>query len=157
MERSPFFGLRTVSMKGITAGCALLLSACAGTPSSTGAIEGDLKPCPSSPNCVSTSDINSHHIAPFTLAVPPTEAIAAISAALKTLPRVDIAHQNSRYLRAEFTSAVFRFVDDVEFLVLDNGTLSVRSASRLGYSDLGANRRRAEALRELFREKAIIR
>jgi uncharacterized protein (DUF1499 family) len=56
-----------------------------------------------------------------------------------------------RYIHAEFTSFLFRFVDDVEFL-LDDGskTIHVRSASRVGYSDLGVNRRRVEAIRSRF-------
>ena len=56
-----------------------------------------------------------------------------------------------RYIHTEFTSAFFRFVDDVEFL-LDDGTrtIHVRSASRVGYSDFGVNRRRVEELRSRF-------
>ena len=55
------------------------------------------------------------------------------------------------YVHAEFTTLLFRFVDDVEFL-LDGGskTIDVRSASRVGYYDLGVNRRRVEAIRARF-------
>ena len=50
--------------------------------------------------------------------------------------------------RIEFTTSVMGFVDDVEFLNEPaNGQMSVRSASRVGYSDLGANRKRIEAIR----------
>jgi uncharacterized protein (DUF1499 family) len=56
-------------------------------------------------------------------------------------------------LWATFTSKVFRFVDDVE-LRLDpqNNCIQVRSASRIGYSDLGVNRQRIDKLRALYLE-----
>ena len=136
----------------------MLLPGCASGPSIYGVSdEGYLKPCPSSPNCVSSFEENSHGVRPFKLAVEPDQAIPAIADALNSLPRVRIVAQDERYLRAEFTSAVFRFVDDLEFYARDTGTLGVRSASRVGYSDLGANRRRVENLRALLQQKAIIR
>ena len=60
--------------------------------------------------------------------------------------------QNERpYLHATFTTRVMRFVDDVEFrMVLEQELIHVRSASRVGYSDLGTNRRRVERLRNAF-------
>ena len=62
---------------------------------------------------------------------------------------VQCARQKPGYLRAEFTSTLFRFVDDVEFVVVpDEGVIHFRSCSRVGYSDLGANRRRMESLRK---------
>ncbi len=130
-----------------------LLAACA---SSMGVTEGGLTPCPASPNCVSTAATNSHKIEPFKLVVPADKAIDAIAEAIQKEPRVAIVRKDQRYMHAEFTSAVFRFVDDVEFYAQDDGNLILRSASRLGYSDLGANNRRAEHLRELFRSKGII-
>lgn len=55
------------------------------------------------------------------------------------------------FIRAEFVSAIFRFVDDVEFYLDDrNKVIHVKSASRVGYSDLGVNRRRVENIRERF-------
>jgi uncharacterized protein (DUF1499 family) len=55
------------------------------------------------------------------------------------------------YVHAEFRSAIFRFVDDVEFLFDDKAKrLHFRSASRLGRSDFGVNRKRmTELVREL--------
>jgi len=67
------------------------------------------------------------------------------------MSRVRIVTAGETYLHAEFTSAVFRFVDDVEFLLDDaEKVVHVRSASRVGHSDLGVNRKRVEALREAF-------
>jgi uncharacterized protein (DUF1499 family) len=55
------------------------------------------------------------------------------------------------YIRAEFVSKIFRFVDDVEFYFPDKKSkellIHVRSASRVGYSDLGVNRKRIEQIR----------
>ena len=58
-------------------------------------------------------------------------------------------------MHAEFTSVIFRFVDDVEFLLdADSLSIHVRSASRVGYSDLGANRARALAIWQKFEDSA---
>ena len=52
------------------------------------------------------------------------------------------------YLYAEYSSALFGFVDDVEFYFPpETHIIHVRSASRLGHSDLGVNRKRIEAIR----------
>ena len=65
--------------------------------------------------------------------------------------------QDSSYIHAEFRTRLLRFVDDVEFrLESETNEIAVRSASRVGYSDLGANRRRLERLRgelERLRER----
>ena len=67
---------------------------------------------------------------------------------IREMPRSSIVEFKPNYLRAEFRSALFRFVDDVEFLIDDTlGVMHVRSASRVGYWDLGANRRRVERIR----------
>ncbi|CSB25940.1 Uncharacterized protein conserved in bacteria [Vibrio cholerae] len=64
-----------------------------------------------------------------------------------SLPGAVTAEKNAQYLRIECTSKVFRFVDDLE-LKIEQDHLWVRSESRIGYSDFGVNRRRAEELRE---------
>jgi uncharacterized protein (DUF1499 family) len=52
------------------------------------------------------------------------------------------------YLRCEFSTPLMRYTDDVEFWFDPAAqVVQVRSASRLGYSDRGANRARIEALR----------
>jgi uncharacterized protein (DUF1499 family) len=70
------------------------------------------------------------------------------------MPRVRIVSEHPGYLRAEFTTFIFRFVDDVEFLWDENEkVLHIRSASRCGYFDLGVNRRRMEKLRREFQRR----
>jgi uncharacterized protein (DUF1499 family) len=70
---------------------------------------------------------------------------------VQTFPRTSVITVSDSYLHAEFTSLIFRFVDDVEF-VIDNDAkvIHVRSASRLGTSDLGVNRKRVEEIRRLW-------
>jgi uncharacterized protein (DUF1499 family) len=59
--------------------------------------------------------------------------------------------EQGNYLHVEMRSLMFRFVDDVEFsLAASAGLIHVRSASRVGYSDFGVNRKRVERIRAAF-------
>lgn len=110
--------------------------------------DGHLRGCPPSPNCVSSQASDSaHYIAPLALQGDPTSTRARLLHLLAQTPRVSLVAQDAHYLRAEFTSQVMRFVDDVEFLI-GQEAVEVRSASRLGHSDLGVNRERIEGLRQ---------
>lgn len=114
-----------------------------------------LSPCPSTPNCVSTQASDERHaIAPFQYRKSRAEAKEALKAAIGSLPRTRLVEEDESYLHYEFTSLLLRFVDDVEFLFVDETkTVHFRSASRTGYSDLGANRRRMEQVRTLVGAK----
>jgi len=71
--------------------------------------------------------------------------------------RTRIVDSSDDYLRAEARSRLLRFVDDLELaLDAEAGLLAVRSASRLGYSDRGVNRRRVETLRRQLIELDLI-
>jgi len=136
------------------------LFACAGTrPTSLGIKDGRLAACPSTPNCVSSDAADAAHAIPaFELAVPPVEAWRALSAVLKGLPRVQIITLTDDYVRAECSSAFFGFVDDLELhLRVSQNIIAVRSASRLGHSDFGVNRKRVEKLRGLLTKEGVIR
>lgn len=83
----------------------------------------------------------------------PQEAMDRLKGIVGAMPRARIVEAADNYLHAEFTSALFRFVDDVEFLIDPAAhVIHFRSASRVGYSDLGANRRRMEELRRRWEE-----
>jgi uncharacterized protein (DUF1499 family) len=114
-----------------------------------------LSPCPSSPNCVSTqAQDESHAIAPLRYQKTRAEAKEALKAIIRTLPRTKLVEEDDTYLHYEFTSLLLRFVDDVEFLFVDEAkTIHFRSASRTGYGDLGVNRRRMEEIRTLIEGK----
>jgi len=79
------------------------------------------------------------------------DAKAALSNIVDELPRTTIVKENRDFLHVEFRSLFFRFVDDVE-LYVDEQTkvIHFRSASRMGYSDLGVNRKRMQTITDLF-------
>lgn len=108
-----------------------------------------LPPCPDSPNCVSSeAEVDARRVAPLIAGGDAQAARENLIAVLTDLSRVQWQAEGDSIIRAQFTSALFRFVDDVQFVILDDGRVHVRSASRVGYWDLGANRRRVEQLRE---------
>jgi uncharacterized protein (DUF1499 family) len=111
-----------------------------------------LDPCPRTPNCVCSQDADARHsIEPLHYDGPADRAWAAARAIVAGSPRTTLVRDEPGFLHAEARSLVFRFVDDLQ-LLLDSqaGCIHVRSASRLGKSDLGVNRRRVEALRAAF-------
>ena len=113
-------------------------------PDNLGINNGKLAACPGSPNCVnSQSNDEQSKIAPL-----PAVPISRIKEVVTNMERTKIVEETDRYLYAEFTSKLMGFVDDVEFY-LDNDArvVHVRSASRLGQSDLGVNRQRVEDIR----------
>lgn len=134
---------------------ALILSHCTGTGSKDlGFIDGKLTPCPDAPNCVSSQSADkSHYVDPLRYEVALNEATEGLLSVLLSMERVKIINAEGGYIRAEYTSALFGFVDDVEFYFDDRQkTIHVRSASRIGYYDLGVNRRRVERIRSRFLE-----
>lgn len=126
-----------------------LLSVFSRRPENLGAVDGRLAECRASPNCVATqSGKPSQRMSPWPFAGSPQAAMERLKQIVKATPRAKIVSASEYYLHAEFASALFRFVDDVEFLIdPDAKLIHFRSASRVGYSDLGANRRRMEELR----------
>ena len=120
-------------------------------PANIGIVSGKLAACPSSPNCVSSfSQDAEHKIEPLVYTSSQSEAMAKLKGAIESLKKTKIITATDNYLYAEFTSALMGFVDDVEFLVDDAAkVIHVRSASRLGETDLGVNRKRIEYFAQL--------
>jgi uncharacterized protein (DUF1499 family) len=119
-----------------------------------------LAPCPTSPNCVSSqaaADDSEHFIAPFKIKGNPEYAFTALKNALTEQSRTVITAASENTVQAEATSLIFRFVDDID-AILDKeaGLIHIRSASRVGYSDLGVNRRRMERLRAALQQAGVI-
>jgi uncharacterized protein (DUF1499 family) len=140
----------------------LLLNAtgCGGKmPKELGLDQGRLRPCPASPNCVSSfAEDATHRIAPLAIVGSPTAAWQGLVALLEEGPRIEIVTDDGSYLHAVFTSRIMRYRDDVEFLLLsDEGEIAVRSASRVGYGDMGANRARVEGIRRRLAERGLVR
>ena len=126
--------------------------ACAGKPpTDIGVSDGRLAPCPDSPNCVSSqSDNQKHTIAPLVYTGEKAAAKRTLKAVVLDMAGVRIVTDMEDYLYAEFKSKFMGFVDDVEFYFPEASIIHVRSASRVGYSDLGVNRKRIETIRERF-------
>ncbi|WP_350997494.1 DUF1499 domain-containing protein [Shewanella sp. TB7-MNA-CIBAN-0143] len=131
-----------------------LLMGCSGTVPTLGINDGQLMPCPESPNCVSSQQSaadEEHAIQPIEFVGTRQQAQAKLLHVLKTAERANIVVVEDEYIRVEFTSQIMRFVDDVEFYfpstASDKITIHVRSASRIGESDFGVNRERIEQIR----------
>lgn len=139
---------------------ALGLPACGGTrPQDLGEVAGKLRACPESPNCVSSdAEDAAHRIAAIELVGPPEVAFATARQIVSEWPRSEIVSDGLLVMHVECTSAIMRFVDDLELVLRPlRGEIAVRSASRMGYSDMGVNRRRVERLREEMVRKGVAR
>lgn len=118
-------------------------------PANLGLKDGHLALCPETPNCVSSqSPDNLHFVSPLSYSSSTFEAMADLKKIILQMKRTKIVIENDHYLSVEFTSAIWRFVDDVEFSFDDVAhTVHIRSASRMGKYDLGVNRKRIEMIR----------
>lgn len=121
-----------------------------------GLAQGMLSRCPDTPNCVCSQyeDAADHYIHP--LAIPPNTSLN-IPAVLKEVVQElggKVQTETDNYLAATFTSTLFKFTDDLELTIdLAQGLIHIRSAARVGYSDMGVNRKRVERLKELFNQR----
>jgi uncharacterized protein (DUF1499 family) len=118
-------------------------------PVDLGVRNGNLKVPPSSPNAVNSQATSGYHqIAPLAYKSSQEQAMKALKAIIESTANTRIVETKPDYLYAEYASALLGFVDDVELYFPPNAKIiHLRSASRLGYSDLGVNRKRIEAIR----------
>ena len=114
-------------------------------------VNGMLRLCPGTPNCVSSESTNPmFQIAPLAFTGSPEQVWATLKIVIKEQGGT-VHDEGKEYLWSTFTVPLVGFVDDVEFrLSATEGVIHVRSASRLGISDLGVNRGRVEQLRTAF-------
>ena len=107
-----------------------------------------LKPCPESPNCVSTqTQQQSKQMDPIPFALDIKEIVKIIKSVVEGLPNTRLEKESDHYLHYTFKSKIFRFIDDVEFLIdAEQKFIHFRSASRTGYSDMGVNKKRMTEL-----------
>lgn len=110
-----------------------------------------LLPCPSTPNCVCSEYPGQNCFAePIGFTTPSEEAWQRAKEIITAMGG-RIVEDKNYYLHAEFTSRFFRFVDDLELRLDEKAkVIHFRSASRIGKSDLGVNRKRIDDLRSLF-------
>jgi uncharacterized protein (DUF1499 family) len=119
--------------------------------------EVELSPCPDSPNCVQSVDAG-HKSYIASLQLPAGDNTTAQWGKLRELvlamPRTRLAEERDNYIRVEFRSLLFRFVDDVEFVFdAPSNIVHIRSASRTGHYDFGVNRKRIEKIRILLQKE----
>jgi len=134
---------------------ALVFTGCGGTrPPNLGVKDNRLSPCPSSPNCVSSqSEDERHRIDPLRFTSTPGEAVERLKKIIQEMERTTLVRQSPNYLHVEFRTFL-GFVDDVEFYEDESQkVIHLRSASRVGYWDLGVNRKRMESIRTEFGRK----
>ncbi|KGX83805.1 DUF1499 domain-containing protein [Pontibacillus marinus] len=119
---------------------------------SLGVQNGKLAPCPSSPNCVSTqSEDSSKKMEPLPFKGDITDTKQKLKTILESYPRTKIQNEDGNYIHSTFKTKFLRFTDDVEFYFdEEEKVIHFRSASRVGYSDLGKNRSRMEEIQKLY-------
>jgi len=114
-----------------------------------GVKEGKLSNCPEDmKNCVCSFDSGRFQVSP--LKVQGEGAIEKIVSCIESLAGYQLQKKEQNYAHFIFQSSVFKFTDDIELLQTEQGTVHIRSASRLGYWDLGANKKRVEKLRQII-------
>ena len=134
--------------------CSLALVGCSITPPELGISGESLKDCPATPNCISSINNGSGDMAPILFNGSKANAKEKLLSIIRSLPRTTVVEKRDNYLRVEFRSQLFGFVDDVEFLLSQTQNtktkIDFRSASRLGLSDLGVNKARMKKVTALF-------
>ncbi len=131
-------------------GCMMIFSCAGQQPERSGVRNGRLTDCPSSPNCVSSQAVDEKHmVLPFHYQGEKDSAFTRLKKIIASLKGMTIVEETDNYLHIECKSEIMGFVDDLEFFFPDENIIHVRSASRLGYTDFGVNRKRVERLREL--------
>jgi len=131
--------------------------ACAGhAQDSRSATPADLAPCPDSPNCVSTKSKDPDRaMTPLPYIKSGKESMDRLLEIVRSMKRTAIVSATPSYLHVEFRSTLFRFVDDVEFILDDSARLiHFRSASRTGYYDFGVNRKRMKEISDRYLRSA---
>jgi uncharacterized protein (DUF1499 family) len=121
-------------------------------PKNLGVKDGQLAPCPRKPNCVSSQAGSARQrLAPLRFSGDAGAAMRRLKDVVNNMSGATLIDENDHYLYFECATPVLGFVDDLEFLCdADEQVVHVRSASRLGYSDLGVNRKRVESIRKKF-------
>lgn len=132
----------------------VFLSLGATRPSNLGVHNGRLAVCPDSPNCVSSQTRSpTHSMPPITYDGDSATAMQTLLDILSGMDGAQVVSSEAEYIHCEFSTPMFRFVDDVEFLLdADKSVIHFRSASRVGHSDFDNNRQRMNEIRSRFTE-----
>ena len=148
------FVVLAIAASAIVAGQVGLLQGKA--PADLGVQQGKLKGLSFTDNSISSqADLYPDHpqrkyssIAPLAVRVDGVTTIAKLKGIVEGMDGAKVITNVPDYLYAQFTTSLMKYVDDVEFWFdPNNNVIQVRSASRLGKSDLGVNRERIEVVR----------
>ncbi len=128
-------------------------------PSKVGMNETKFQPCSVKPNSVSTMASKTdgqHYIEPLSYGGGLDQAQERLMAVLQDMERVTLVKQTPHYWYFSFQTALLKFTDDVEFYFPPKEKIiHMRSASRIGYSDWGVNRKRLELVRDTFERTSV--
>jgi len=116
-----------------------------------------LHPCPDKPNCVSSfsEESSDAYTKPIKVEGEITSAHDNLVKIISSMDGAKIVTNEPNYLHAEYTSGLFKFVDDLELYFPSEGPIHIKSASRLGHSDLGVNSKRVEKIKFRFYQNEI--
>mmetsp|Transcript_75064 Transcript_75064/g.195287 ORF Transcript_75064/g.195287 Transcript_75064/m.195287 type:complete len:270 (-) Transcript_75064:122-931(-) len=129
---------------------------------------GPLAGCKPSPNCFSSAPgtDEAHFLKPWQFSSKSSDAFADLERVVRAYPpgqrgvdgggfEIQRSDPQTGYLYVQFESLKKGYIDDVEFIVRSDGSTGgtggevlVRSASRLGYLDLGVNAKRLNKIAE---------
>ena len=121
-----------------------------------GLIAGRLSPCPDKPNCANSEFVEdkSHYISHLNYPAAKSEEIMDLVKAVIQEAGGEIQSEQDSYMAFTFTVSIFGFADDLEIrLDKSKNIIHVRSGSRVGYSDLGVNRKRVECISNNFNKR----
>jgi uncharacterized protein (DUF1499 family) len=129
----------------------VLLYSCSGSVPLT---IGEFRSCPDKPNCISSKNSNvQNYIEPIYYKGSLNSAKIDLLLAIKSFDSARVKKELDQFIHVEFTSNIFKFIDDVEFYLIEPGVIHFRSASRIGYSDLGVNRKRMNRILLAFNKR----
>ncbi len=121
-----------------------------------GLVDNVLSNCPDKPNCVCSENKEDleHYIAPLPLSWVSLDDSFAILKQIIIEMGGTLQSETTNYLAATFSSTIFGFIDDLEIRIDSRHSLiHIRSASRVGHSDMGVNKKRIERLKQLVQRK----
>lgn len=122
-----------------------------------GVSNGQFSPCPETPNCVSTQadpQDEAHYAEPIPFNGNREELLALLEDWITAQEGAEVISRSENYLHAIFASKTFGFKDDLEIFIPDGSKiLHLKSAARVGHSDLGVNRKRYRTIRHLVTER----
>lgn len=137
----------------------VILVGCSSTSKKGPTYDGvSLGTCPASPNCVTSLDKTDekHYMDAFQYDISRGDAKSILIDILEDEKNSEIIQAGDSYIHVIVKSGVFKFIDDLEFLLPEEENLiHFRSAARSGYSDFGVNRKRMEGIKKKFNERAL--